>query len=354
MRRLTLSMKTWLLALVFTAIAVTAKAERIVLVAGGAEERVGVAATQARLYEPFGAEFDAQGNLYIVEMAAGNRLLKVDGRGVLTHVAGQRAVGDGGDGGPALEAKFNGPHNLAVLKDGNVLVGDTWNGRVRHVDVAKGVVSSLPGFAVAADKARASGPYAIALTTEGETLLVSDLRRVHAIEVKTGRARVLAGNGEKGVPADGALAVEAPLVDPRAAVQDRKGNLYILERNGHALRVVDRAGTIRTVVNVSGKKGATGDGGDAREALMNGPKHLCVDLDDSVIIADAENNVVRKYLPATGKIVRVAGTGKKGATGLGGAPEQCELARPHGVTVHRDGTLYITDSYNDRVLKIVK
>lgn len=347
-------MKTWLLGLAFTVVALTTKAERILLVAGGAEERVGVVATQAKLYEPFGAEFDAQGNLYIVEMVAGNRLLKVDGRGTLTHVAGQRTAGDGGDGGPALEVKFNGPHNLAVLPNGNVLVGDTWNGRVRHVDVAKGLVTSLPGFAVAADKARASGPYCIALTPDGTTLLVADLRRVHAIDVRTGRTRVLAGNGEKGVPADGASAVDAPLVDPRAAVQDRQGNLYILERNGHALRVVDRAGKIRTVVNASGKKGASGDGGDARDALMNGPKHLCIDLEDNVIIADAENNIVRKYLPATGKIVRVAGTGKKGAAGLGSAPEQCELARPHGVTVHQDGTLYITDSYNDRILKIVK
>jgi len=57
-------------------------------------------------------------------------------------------------------------------------------------------------------------------------------------------------------------------------------------------------------------------------------------------------------VPATGKILRVAGTGKKGATGLDGSPVAAELARPHGVTVHRDGTLYITDSYNDRILKV--
>ena len=170
---------------------------------------------------------------------------------------------------------------------------------------------------------------------------------------KTGNVQVVAGNGEKGVPADGAIATEAPLTDPRAAAADRKGNVYILERGGHALRVVGRDGKIRTVVNASGKKGAEGDGGDAIAATMNGPKHLCIDLEDNVIIADAENHLVRKYVPSTGKIVRVAGTGKKGAAGLDGPPEKCELARPHGVTVHRDGTLYITDSYNNRILKIV-
>jgi DNA-binding beta-propeller fold protein YncE len=122
----------------------------------------------------------------------------------------------------------------------------------------------------------------------------------------------------------------------------------------HALRVVGRDGRIRTVVNTSGKRGAEGDGGDALAATMNGPKHLCVDLDDNVIIADAENHLVRKYIPATGKIVRVAGTCKAGTAGLGGPPELCELNRPHGVTVHRDGTLFITDSYNNRILKIVR
>ncbi len=329
------------------------RAERIVLVAGGDRDAAGIPATDAKLHEPFGAEFDAAGNLWIVEMAAGNRLLKVDARGVLTHVAGQRTAGNGGDDGPALAAQFNGPHNLAVLPTGDVLIGDTWNGRVRRVLVASARVEAFPGFAVPAERARAAGPYCIALTPDGTELLIADLRRVHAVDVKTGRARVVAGNGEKGVPTDGAVAVEAPLVDPRAAVQDRQGNIYILERNGHALRVVDRAGRIRTVVNASGRKGADGDGGEARSAMLNGPKHLCVDLQDNVVIADAENNLVRKYLPASGRIVRVAGTGKKGAAGVGGAPDRCELARPHGVTVHRDGTLFITDSYNNRILKIV-
>ncbi|MBM3891753.1 MAG: hypothetical protein FJ388_21775, partial [Verrucomicrobia bacterium] len=97
------------------------------------------------------------------------------------------------------------------------------------------------------------------------------------------------------------------------------------------------------------------DGGPALAATMNGPKHLCVDKDDNVIIADAENNVIRKYLPKEGRIIRVAGTGKKGAAGVGGDPLQCELARPHGVTVHpQTGELYITDTYNNRVLKIVE
>ncbi len=331
----------------------TLPAAKVELVAGGSEAGVGLPATRAKLLEPFGTGFDAAGNLFIVEMVSGNRLLKVGADGVLVHVAGELAPGDAGDGGPALAAKFNGPHNLAVLPDGDVLIGDTWNGRVRRVAVRAGTVSTWPGFNVPSARARAAGPYCITLTPDGRDLLVADLRQVHAVEVATGKVRVLAGNGQKGVPADGAVATEAPLADPRAAAMDRRGNLYILERNGHALRVVGRDGRIRTVVNVAGKKGADGDGGDAALATLNGPKHLCIDRDDTVIIADAENHLIRRYVPATGKIERVAGTGKKGAAGVGGSPLACELNRPHGVDVARDGTLYITDSYNNRVLRIV-
>ena len=340
------------------ALASAVPAGEIVLVAGGHQDRTGIAAVDARLKEPFGAAFDKAGNLFIVEMASGNRLLKIDAKGILTHVAG-KAAGEkaapsdkSGDGGPVLEAQFNGPHNLAILPDGNVLIADTWNGRIRKVDWSGGTVTSLPGFEVPAEKARGSGPYCATLDFPGTKLYIADLRQVHVIDLKSGQIKVLAGNGQKGVPEDGAVAADAPLVDPRAVAPDRKGNVYILERGGHALRVVSPDGKIRTVVNKSGKKGADGDGSDGLSATMNGPKHLCIDSEDAVVIADAENNLIRKYIPTSGRIVRVAGTGKKGSAGVGGPPEQCELSRPHGVTVHSDGTLYITDTYNNRILKI--
>src|SRR5688572_26845580 len=213
-------------------------APKIVLVAGGTEDRVGIPATRARLLEPFGVEFDASGTMFIIEMASGNRLLKMDSRGLLHHVAGQTTPGDAGDGGPALAAKFNGPHNLAVLPDGNVLIGDTWNGRIRRVDVKAGTVSTLPNFIVPADRARTSGPYCITLDSTGTNLYIADLRRIHAIDLKSGMARVIAGNGEKGVPTDGSAAVEAPIANPRAAATDRNVNVDTLKRDDHALRVV--------------------------------------------------------------------------------------------------------------------
>lgn len=336
---------SWMLPLLAVLLpALSLRADKIVRVAANVD-----------LKEPFGTEFDASGAMWIVEMISGNRLFKVSPDGAVTHVAGQLQPGYAGDGGPALQARFNGPHNLAVKVGGNILIGDTWNGVVREVDPVAGLVTTVAGWKAPDGKERGNGPYCITLSPDKQTLHIANLAQVFSLDLASGKSRVVAGNGKKGRPEDGARAVDAPLVDPRAAAMDSKGNLYILERNGNALRVVDTQGIIRTVVNATGEKGAHGDGGPALEAAMSGPKHLCIDRDDTVLIADAENHLIRRYVPATGRIERVAGTGKKGAKGVGGDPLQCELARPHGVTIHpTTGELIITDSYNDRILKIVK
>ncbi|MBN9122940.1 MAG: hypothetical protein J0I06_28020, partial [Planctomycetes bacterium] len=162
----------------------------------------------------------------------------------------------------------------------------------------------------------------------------------------------VAGNGEKGVPRDGEDATKQPLVDPRAHAVDKDGNIWILERGGHALRVVDAKGKIRTVAGT----GKAGMGvGKALEAAMNGPKHLCIDRDGSVLIADTENHRVVRFNPKDNTISPVAGTGKKGKTLGDGDPLKAEFNQPHGVIVHpKTGDVYISDASNGRVLKIVR
>jgi DNA-binding beta-propeller fold protein YncE len=337
-------------------------ADRLVIVAGGGKGDDRVPATEVRLREPFGVAFDRAGNLYAVEMTGG-RVLKVDPKGVLTVVAGTGKKGSGGDGGPASKAQFDGMHSLAVAADGTVYLADTWNNRVRKLDPRSGVVTAFAGTGEKgyggdggpALKAKFGGVYCVALDPEGKRLYLADLdnRRVRVIDLRTGVVTTVAGNGKRGVPRDGADARSEPLVDPRAVAADRKGNVYILERSGHALRVVSPDGKIRTVAG-TGKRGLSGDGGPAREATLNSPKHLYVDLDDNVIIADSANHVIRKYLPREGKIVRVAGTGKKGLAGAGGPPREAELNEPHGVYVHPSGALYIVDSNNGRIFRLEK
>jgi hypothetical protein len=337
-------------------------AEKLVLVAGGGSGDDGAPAVEAKLDTPFGVEFDRAGNLFLVEMT-GQRVRKIDKSGVLTTIAGDGQKGIRGDGGPARSAQFNGMHNLAIGPDDTIYLADTWNNCIRAIDPKMGAIRRIAGTGEKgfsgdggpATEAKFGGIYCASLSPAGDQLLLADLdnRRIRAVDLKSGQVTTVAGNGAKGVPQDGQPAVDQPLVDPRAVAADKQGNIWVLERSGHALRVVDSRGRIRTVAG-TGSPGSSGDGGDASKASLRGPKHLCIDHDGSVIIADTDNHVIRRYLPAEGKIVRVAGSGRNGAGGIGGPPLEAEFNQPHGVYVHRDGTLYITDSLNHRIVKIVK
>lgn len=336
-------------------------AEKLVLVAGGGTQAENCPAVDARLHEPFAVDFDAGGNMYIAELGGG-RILKVDPQGLLSRLAGTAEAGDAGDGGPAQAARFNGMHHLLIGADRALLIADTWNNRVRRLDIQDGTIGPLAGTgkkAFSGDggpaiKAEFGGVYCLALDAAKKKLYAVDLdnRRVRLVDLETGIVETVAGNGKRGVPPDGSAARESPLVDPRAVTVDSRGQVYVLERSGHALRVVDTSGKIRTVAG-TGKPGLAGDGGAAQEALLNGPKHLSVDADDNVLIADTENHVIRKYFPADGRITRLAGTGEKGTAGLDGPPLKAQLSQPHGVLVGPRGHLFISDSANGRVLKIV-
>ncbi len=347
------------LLLFITAAQSSVAAPKVVLVAGEGGDRT--PAVGVKLESPFGVDCDRAGNLFLVEMT-GQRIRKMDPRGMLTTVAGDGTKGSTGDGGPATKARFNGMHNLAIGPDDTIYVADTWNNCVRAIDPRSGKITRIAGTGEKgfsgdggpATQAKLGGVYCVSLNVTGNALYLADLdnRRIRKVDLSSGIITTVAGTGQRGVPTDGAIATEAPLVDPRAVAVDNLNNVYVLERSGHALRVVEPAGKIRTLIG-AGKAGNSDGNGDARRAALNGPKHLCIETEGNVIIADTENHLIRKYFPRERQIVRIVGSGRKGGRGIGGPPLQTELNQPHGVYLHRDGTLYISDSSNHRILKVV-
>ena len=341
-------------------------AQKLELVAGGGQSAPPCDTRSLQLKEPFYSETDPQGRLVIAEMADGQRILRMDQTGRVELLAGTGKKGKPVEGSQnALEASFDGIHNFAIdPKTGDIYIADTWNCVVRKYHAKSGTISTIAGTGNKgfggdhgdALKAYLGGIYCVALDPSGNNLYLADLHNycIRVVNLKSGLIKPVAGNGKKGKPLEGGIATQEPLVDPRAVCVDRNNNIYILERGGNALRVVNSDGRIRTVINQSGKKGIHGSNGPALACEMNGPKHIQIDSKDRVLIADAENHQILRYDPKLESVERLAGTGKSGTAGLNGRPSEAMLNRPHGVFELPNNDIIITDSYNNRILKILK
>lgn len=300
------------------------------------------------LLRPFGVDFATDGTMFIVELEGG-RIFTLRNQ-QLAHVSGNGSRTYLGDGQGWQSATYNGMHNCAVTSTGDVLVADTWNHCVRCIDAESRVVSTLAGTGQAgfsgdgsdAKNAQFNFVMCVTLSPDGSTLHVADLRnrRIRAIDLATNVVSTIAGNGERGQPVDGQPAVRQPLIDPRAVAADSRGRVYILERGGHALRVVDPEGRIQTVAG-TGQSGHRD--GKALQAQFGSPKHICVDPQDRVYIADDQNSAIRCYDPRSGRVTTILG---KGA----GDP-RIQLKNPHGVCWH-NGWLYVVDTSHNRILRM--
>ena len=326
---------------------------------------VGKPATE-HVSEPFSVAFDSKGAMYGVEFTKSNRVFKfADGK--LSFIAGAQQSGNEkavmaevNDGSDPMKALFKGMHDIQITKADKAIIGDSFHNRVRLFDLASGAVSTIggtgePGFGGdggPAVKAKFSITMTASLTPDEKTVLIADIgnNRVRAIDLASGTVKTVAGNGKKGNPTDGTAALDAPLGDARAVTQAADGTMYVLLRGGNSLVEV-KNDKVRTVVNAAGKKGYSGDGGPGREATMNGPKYVAMDAGGNVLICDTENHCVRRYSPATEKIELIAGAPPKAGKNVGGTWLETSLSRPHGVRLAADGTLYIADTYNDRVLR---
>ena len=210
------------------------------------------------------------GDLFIADQN-NSRIRRVDAAtGIITTVAGNGVSGYGGDGGPATSASLYQPTGVAVDAAGNVFITDRGNNRVRKVDAATGVITTV------------------------------------------------AGTGTNGYSGDGGPATGADLAYPTAVAVDAAGDLFIVDLGNSRIRRVDAATGIITTVAGNGMQAYGGDGGPATGASLNYPLDVAVDAAGNVFIADYVNHRVRRVDAATGVIATVAGTGVAGYGGDGG------------------------------------
>jgi streptogramin lyase len=283
-------------------------------------------------------------------------LRKVTRDGTITSVAGTGEPGWSGDGGPATAARLNEPYEVRFDALGNIYWVERVSATVRRCDVNSGIVQTLAGTGVPgfsgdggpATKAQLNEPHSIGFDSAGN-LFICDVKnhRVRKVDMKTGIISTFAGTGERG-PAGEGIVSGLPLSGPRALDFDRNHNLWLALREGNAILKLDPGPGRVTLVAGNGKKGFSGDGGPARQALLSGPKGISAAPDGTIFLADTENHVIRKIVPGPDTIQLVAGTAKPG-DGSVPDPEQCALNRPHGIFADADGSIFIGDTEANRV-----
>jgi DNA-binding beta-propeller fold protein YncE len=317
----------------------------------------GESADTAKLNNPFGVLIGPDGSLYWADFA-GHRVLKLDFQSQrVSVIAGNGEKGHGGDGGSATLATLNTPHEVRFDGTGNMFIAERDAHVVRHVDMKTKIISTVAGTGSRgfggdggpATLATLNQPHSIALDSQ-DNLYICDIlnNRVRLRDPAAGIITTFAGTGEVKDTPDEAPLAGTPLWAPRSIDIAPDGQMYLVLREGNKVYAIDPMARMLKRVAGTGKVGYAGDGGNALDAVFNGPKGISYHSSKhELYIADTENHVIRKVSLATGIISTVAGTGKRG-DGPDGDPLKCALNRPHGVFAH--GTsLYIGDAENNRI-----
>lgn len=256
--------------------------------------------------ELVGMAIDRQGNLYIAD-TQNDKVRKVTPDGIISTVAGAGTPGHClrsppplavGDGRPGVSAVLCQPHGLLIDGQGDLLIADTGDNRVRKL-APDGMISTV------------------------------------------------AGTGQAGLSPDGTLAVDAELNAPEGLAADKEGNIYIADSGNEVVRRIGPDGVIRTVAG-NGSAGFSGDGRPAVNARLNLPLGLAFDELGNLYVADSANNTIR-VIDHSGTIATLVGNQHPGWSGDNGLASSAQLNDPVGLAILGSKELYIADLGNNRI-----
>ncbi|MBV7329403.1 SMP-30/gluconolactonase/LRE family protein [Chloroflexi bacterium TSY] len=312
----------------------------------------GEMATNVKLSISSNMAVDRDGNLYLTD-TYNHRIRKVDATtGIITTVAGIMAIGDGAS---ATTAQLISPSGIAVDGSDNLFIADTYNHRIRRVDTTTGIITTVAGIGCCgyggdlgfATNAELLRPERIAV--DGRVTDAGN-NRIRKVDASTGMIATVAGTGKSGYSGDNGPAIDAQISGHFSVALDASGNLYIADTNNHRIRRIDVTTGIITTVAGTGEAGFSGDHGLATNARLNGPADVTVDKRKNLYIADTGNKRIRKVDASTGMITTVAGTGSSNHGGDDGSAMSAGLSYPKGLAVDRNGNLFI--AVDSRIHKV--
>ncbi|HNC45750.1 MAG TPA: hypothetical protein PLU80_16400, partial [Acidobacteriota bacterium] len=316
---------------------VDAQTGLITTVAGNGKYRFsgdGVPATQTGVGVD-GMAFDQAGNLFLADWF-NHRIRRVDAQTqIITTVAGTGRNDFSGDGGPAEQATFRRPTDIAFDASGNLLIVDRYNYRIRRVNIRSGTITTIVGTdggfgndtgdGGPAQNATLSPPSGIAVDGQGNIFIAtSSGPRVRRVDAQTGIITTVAGGGDI---TSGSIATSIP--SPLTAINGNPPGSLLVGDGAQIVNVDLNTGNFNRIAG-TGYPGSSGDGGPALFASVN-IESLCLNPGGDLFIADGATNI-RKIDASTGVIHRFAGKGKSGFSGDGGPALQAKMSPSSIVT----------------------
>lgn len=267
-----------------------------------------------------------------------------------------------GDGSPADQALLNFPTAVVIDQAGHLYIADTLNHRVRRVDAATRVITTVAGLGQPrcsgdgglAVEAGLNEPAALAVSEKG-ILYIADQsnNRIRAVDLSTGVIRTVAGTGMAVYNGDGVAAIETGLAGPSGLALASDGTLFIADTFNGRIRAVDPiTGLIRTVVGGGGEYRYQGPDEPPSNSLSR-PSGVALDDEGNLYMTDSDNHLVRRWDRITGRIERIAGVGVADYSGDGGAALGAALSYPFGIVIDHAGHVLVADTFNHRIREIV-
>ena len=281
-------------------------------------------------------------------------------KGIIQTIAGTGEAGHSGDGGPAERALINDPFMCDFDQQDNMFFGQAKGHTLRRVDAATGVITTVAGTGAEgysgdggqASQATVNQIYSICVDANGDIYIVDRLNAaVRKIDAATGIITTVAGTGEPGYSGDGGPGNLAQLVEPNDAFLDGKGGLLIADIQDQRVRRLELTTGIITTFAGNGEKVRSGDGNPATQASFFGSRAVCMDSKGNTYVCEREGHGVRK-IDANGIMSTFAGTGEKGYSGDGGPAIASTWNGPKAIRCDHQDNVIVVDTENHAIRRI--
>ena len=281
--------------------------------------------------------------------------------GKISTYVGTGEGGHAGDGGQAGDAVCNEPFMCDFDSAGNLFYTEAKNHIVRRVDKASGIVTTVAGNCElgysgdggSAIQATMQEPYSLQVDqNNGDIYIVDRLNAVvRKVDAASGIITTVAGTGEVGYSGDGGPGNQAMFREPNDCFLDGKGGLLIADIQDQRIRRLDLATGIVTTVAGNGEKERTGDGKPALEASFLGARAVCLDSKGNMYVAEREGNGVRK-VDTNGLMSTIAGNGERGYEGDGGPALTATWGSPKALRCDAQDNIIVVDTENHAIRRI--